>query len=181
MGDRFEFGRIEDANGWMATIYQVRDQDQGFQAASADMIFNDPVQGSRSTQLLIGNVNSDVTTPAVIEPLPVTFYDVKVSEVVDTWGVELNYLHRFMTCHDGGTFEMFLGARYLEFNDHFHFSSGVTPATIVPNTPAYSFLQESTWDTEAGNHIVGPEIGLRYFKRSKAAGCSRPKPASPPA
>ena len=60
---------------------------------------------------------------------------------------------------------MFLGVRYLEFNDHFGFTSGDNPAGVAPNTPASSYLAESNWTTEADNHIIGPEIGTRYFKK----------------
>jgi hypothetical protein len=60
---------------------------------------------------------------------------------------------------------MLVGGRYLEFNDHFGFQAGDNPAGVAVNTPASSYLAGSSWDTEADNHIIGPEIGLRYFKK----------------
>ncbi len=166
VGDRFEFGRIEDANGWMVTILQLRNQEQDFSAASATMNFDDPAQGQDAkNQQLIGNVNTNTGQPEVIEKLPVLFYNVQVSMADSLWGVEANYVHRFMTCHDGGTFEMLLGGRYLEFNERFNFASGDNPADVAVNTPASSYLAESSWETDADNHIIGPEIGLRYFKK----------------
>jgi hypothetical protein len=182
VGNRIEFGRVEDRNGWFVSIYQQRDQDQAFLAPQADIIFNDPAFGPHGERLLQGNVNNDAATtppysPPVFRDLPTFFTNVLVEDSLDTWGVEANYLHRFMTGHDGGTFEMFLGARYLEFNDNFNVHTGVSPQALslpnaVPglaaitnpaNVPA--FLNGSYWDTTAENHVVGPQVGLRWFKK----------------
>lgn len=166
VGNRIEFGRIEDRNGWMVTIFQLRDEIQQYTADSADMVFNDPAFGPFGETLLYGNVNNDSSTtppysPAVFRELPVTFYDVLLEKKIDTWGVEANYMHRFLTRRGGGTFEMFLGARYFEFNEHFWVTTGADPGGhTVP-----SFLAQSSWDTDAENHIVGPQIGLRWFKK----------------
>lgn len=165
VGNRIEFGRMEDRNGWLVGIFQQRDQTQNFTANSAAMVLRDP--GSNGVPLigetmLIGNVNNvSPYTPPDFQQLPVIFNDVYVENAVDTWGVEANYLHRFLTCHTGGTFEMFLGARYFEFNDNFRVRTGDT--TPIGNVP--SFLGGSSWDTSAQNHIVGPQIGLRWFKK----------------
>ena len=117
--------------------------------------------------MLQGNVNNDGTTsppysPPIFRTLPTLFNNVEFTNAIDTWGVEANYLHRFQTGHYGGTFEMFMGARYLEFNDNFNVSTGggTATATSVP-----SFLAGSYWDTAAENHVVGPQLGLRWFKK----------------
>jgi hypothetical protein len=81
-----------------------------------------------------------------------------------------------MTSHSGGTFELFLGARYFEFNDNFNVHTGVSPDALTQpsfstttgttsNTNVPSFLGGSYWDTAAENHVVGPQIGLRWFKK----------------
>jgi hypothetical protein len=179
-GNRIEFGRIENRNGWFVSIYQQRDQTQAFLAPQADILFTDPAYGAHGERLLQGNVNNDGTTsppysPAVFRDLPTVFNDVLVMNSIDTWGVEANYLHRFMTSHSGGTFEMFLGARYFEFNDNFNVHTAVSSnaltqptasgssSTVNGNVP--SFLGGSYWDTAAENHVVGPQIGLRWFKK----------------
>ena len=74
------------------------------------MVFNDPVVGSRNMRLLMGNVNTNIINPAVIQNLPVTFYDVTIENAIDTWGVEANYLHRFKTSHAGGNLEFFMAS-----------------------------------------------------------------------
>ena len=93
--------------------------------------------------------------------LPVTFYGVNTENAIDTWGVEANYLHRFMTDHCGGTVELLLGVRYYEFNDNFNVFTAPDDGThTVP-----SFLGGSYWLTQACNHVVGPQIGLRWFRK----------------
>jgi hypothetical protein len=165
IGNRIEFGRVEDRNGWFVSIFQLRTQDQYFNAPAADMVFNDLSQGPGGDPLLYGNVNNNAATvppytPPVFHNLPVTFYNLLLLNTVKTWGVEANYLHRFRTMHGGGTFEMFLGARYFELNDSFAVRTGADPGgNTVP-----SFLAQSSWSNEAENHVVGPQLGLRWFK-----------------
>jgi hypothetical protein len=180
VGNRIEFGRIEDRNGWFVSIYQQRNQDQAFLAPEADIVFNDVWSGAHGEKLLQGNVNNDGTTsppysPPIFRNLPTIFNNVLVENAIDTWGVEANYLHRFLTGHYGGTFEMFFGARYLEFNDNFNVHTAVSPNALTqPNatgggtsvtTNVPSFLGGSYWDTAAENHVIGPQLGLRWFKK----------------
>ena len=164
-GNRIDFGRVRNRNGWFVSIFQLRDQLQDYTAESADMVFNDPAFGPFGERLLYGNVRNDTSTvpihsPPVFRDLPVTFYNILLEKRIDTWGVEANYLHRFLTRRAGGTFELFLGARYFEFNEHFWVHTGADPGNTIP-----SFLANSYWDTDAENHIVGPQIGLRWFKK----------------
>ncbi len=143
-GTRFEFGHIEDNNGWLASIYRVQPLEQDFLYPSADVVFKDPPQGPLGQGLLTGPIPLDPASyssgGAVIQvPLPVTLYNLAVSDTVDTWSVELMYLHRFRTCHVGGTLEFFGGVRYLEFNDSFNVQAGPDPGGhVIP-----SFLQNS--------------------------------------
>jgi hypothetical protein len=166
VGNRFDFGRIEDRNGWLVSIYQLRNQGDNLLYPQADVVFNDPPQGSRGTHLLQGpvpynpNLFPDDNT-VVVRNLPVTLYNVTMLTQVNTWGVEANYLHRALTCHGGGTFEFLGGARYLEFNDMFGIQVGKGPDTLV----VPDFLSNSTWFTNANNHVVGPQVGLRWFKK----------------
>ena len=172
VGSRFEFGRVEDRDGWFVSIMQVRKQgtkepggeDLSYQ--SADVVFNDPPTGPLGTQLLEGPIPADPVgwapgDPVVIRDLPVTLYNITMTNSVETWGVEAMFLHRLRTCHGGGTFEFFAGARYLEFDDTFGIIAGDDPGGLtVP-----SFLANSSWDTSAQNHIIGPQVGVRWFKK----------------
>jgi hypothetical protein len=165
-GNRIEFGRVENRNGWLVSIYQQRDQTQDNLYPGAAMVFTDISQGPLGNPLLFGNVNNDSTTnppftPPDFQLLPVNFTSVFVENAIDTWGVEVDYLHRFMTCHGGGTVELLLGARYYEFNDNFNVVTGPdNGSTTVP-----SFLGGSYWNTQAANHVIGPQIGVRWFKK----------------
>lgn len=167
-GQRIEFGRVENNNGWFVSVYQQRDQTQDATYGASDMVFNDPTSTSPTGHgYLYGNVNTNSTSiptpysPAIPFNLPVVFFGVNVENAIDTWGVEANYLHRFMTSHAGGTLEMFLDARYYEFNDNFN----VSTAPDDGNHTVPSYLGGSYWDTQAENHVVGPQIGLRWFKK----------------
>ncbi len=165
-GNRIEFGRMEDRNGWMVGIYQLRDQTQDYLAPSADIVFNDEPNilyppDPQTRGLLYGNVENDPDNPPAFRPLPTNFTNVYLENAIDTWGVEANYIHRFLTGHHGGTFELFLGARYFEFNDNFNVSTGTSSEGLL----APSFLGGSYWNTEAQNHVVGPQVGLRWFKK----------------
>ncbi len=158
-GQRIEFGRIEDRNGWFFSTFQLKNEYTDYVANSADIVFRDPQIGPTGKRLLQGNVGT-VADPS-IKNLPVTLYDVTVGETTDLWSIELNYQHRFMTSHAGGTFEMFTGVRYMEFNNDFRVQAGSDPGdTKVP-----SFLADSEWETWSKNHIVAPQIGLRWFKK----------------
>jgi hypothetical protein len=180
VGNRIEFGRIENRNGWFVSIYQQRDQDQFIVAPGAEMVFDDPKQGPANVRLLYGNVNNNGSTippysPPVFKDLPALFTNVTVENAIDTWSVEANYLHRFMTSHSGGTFELFLGARYYELNDNFRVRTGVVGGdtqgtTLLANgllavNKVPAFLDGSYWLTAAENHVVGPQIGMRWFKK----------------
>ncbi|MEN6450031.1 MAG: BBP7 family outer membrane beta-barrel protein, partial [Thermoguttaceae bacterium] len=166
IGNRIEFGRIEEQNGWMVSIFQLRDQEQDYTNSGAEIVFHDPINGQSGVGLLNGNVNVNSSStppnsPAVFRDLPVVFSNVFVQESISTWGVEADYIHRFMTGHNGGTFELLLGPRYFEFNDSFNVHTGADTGTLtVP-----SFLGGSFWDTEAQNHVVGGQVGLRWFKK----------------
>jgi len=89
----------------------------------------------------------------VLGDLPVRFDLVSIRNEVTTWGVELNYIYRMHPNHHGGIFELFFGARYLEFNEQFDVEA-------IGGT-----LDESAWYTSADNHIVGPLLGLRWFRK----------------
>jgi hypothetical protein len=157
-GDRFEFGRVEDRNGWMMTIYQLRDQEQDVVVPQGTITFQDQPFGPFGEQHLEGLIDP---LPNGLFPLPVVISNVAINHSVDTWGVELMYLHQFRACHEGSMFEFFAGPRYLEFNDRFGVTIGAaTTATTVPD-----FLAGSSWTNSAMNHVIGGEIGTRWSKK----------------
>ena len=84
-GNRIEFGRVEDQNGWFVSIFQMRDQEQDFTEPAADVVFNDPPNGPVGQPLLFGNVNNNSSatppfSPPVFRNLPVMFSSVFLQE-----------------------------------------------------------------------------------------------------
>lgn len=118
----------------------------------------------------------------VILPLPLIFWNLTAENKVDTWNTELMYVRRFKPLHHGGVVELMFGARYMEFNEQFNVTTH--PAPPLPNTvpnvlhPATetlrprlpgeageSILADSFWNTEVGNHIIGPQMAARWHRQ----------------
>lgn len=156
-GVRYEFGRVEDGNGWFVSTFQPLRLTEAFFVPSATFVVQDSPFGPAAMNHLQGFLSA-------VGPsgnLPVTLYNITMDHEVDTWSVELMYLHRFRTCHNGGTFEFFAGPRYMEFNDRFGVNVGASPIALV--TP--DLLVGSSWASTAENHIIGGELGGRWFKK----------------
>jgi hypothetical protein len=168
IGSRFEFGRVEDRNGWFVSIFQLRNQGLFTHADSANIVFNDQPQGLEQRWLegavpvnpTSGSTTSGSTT---LKYLPTTVYNVEQYNIVSMWGVEANYLHQMMECHSGGIFEFFGGPRYMEFNDRYGVQCGSAEDGQLGVVP--DFLRGSNWDTEAQNHIVGAQLGGKFSKK----------------
>lgn len=137
-----------------------------------------------------GNPDADPPTPHIVSPmldLPVTFETMTVTNRAKHWNIELNMLHRTKQLHKGGFFEFFGGVRYLEFHDQFTvegfskrdldpFERLVIrqgqPQGVIEQPPfdeelgfAVDALGDSIWDTQADNNVIGPQIGMRWFRQ----------------
>jgi hypothetical protein len=128
-------------------------------------------------QLILIGRDATEALPAVLRDLPVVFDDFKVENRTDTWGVELMYSYRTHPQSHGGFFELYMGARYLEFNDLFSVQAEnripgepedpVDAGDRIPYWSPGASLADSSWWTSADNHIVGPQVALRWFKTSE--------------
>ena len=128
-------------------------------------------------RIFLFGVDVDDVLPAVIRDLPVVFDDFKVENKNETWGVELMYSYRSHPQNHGGFFEFYAGARYLEFNDMFSVDARnripgepedvVEAGDRVPYWTPGASLADSYWWTSADNHIVGPQVALRWFVTSE--------------
>ena len=177
-GNRIEFGRVTNRNGWIFGVYKLNNQTQRLAASDVDMVFFDPAFGPQGARLLQGvvgqiqdpqNPDDPDATIDVIRDLPLKFDDVFVRNSVEHWSTELMCIHRTRPFHRGGRIEFFAGLRYMEFDDTFSVDArGEEPAAAGDDdddpqqVPA--ILADSFWSTEAENHIVGPQLGVRYFK-----------------
>ena len=119
----------------------------------------------------------DPAQPAVLRPLPIVFDDVEVENKNELWGTELMYSYRTHPQKHGGFFEMYFGARYLEFNDEFFVDArnripgendddDTNVEERMPFWTPGAALADSNWATNVDNHIVGPQVALRWFKTS---------------
>ena len=180
-GDRFEFGRIFGHNGWSCTITHLHNQTQYIWADGVDMAVTDVTAGTvngTDVKYLDGYLDAAGT---VIGALPLNFDQMIVKNTVSHWSVELNYIKRAHPMHCGGVLEFFFGARYLAVDERFLVNApqqrydgsddddddddddeahGDNTLAQIP-----SILADSYWDTKAENHVVGPELGIRYSKQ----------------
>ena len=111
-----------------------------------------------------GNGISDANDLVIF---PTTFDLVTVRNSVRLDGVELMKTYRFDPGKHGGTLEFFYGARYLQFKDQF-FVNAEGGAINDLNFPGAIFFVDdlaSFWDTTIENHIVGPQLGINWFRR----------------
>lgn len=159
-GERFEAGWTDRHSGLMVSGWHLQSQSERFYLDGADLFFNDP------NQLMFGIIgdgnivvpdfanppNTIATTQPVSRPLPVTFTTLNGKYRIDPWSIEVDYMRRTHAFHHGGYMEFLAGVRYMEFNDQIEFEG-------IGGT-----LDGSFWRTEAENHIIGPQIGARYFK-----------------
>ena len=166
-GQRYEIGRIFKHHGWMFSAFHLNSQSQNIDTASMDVAFIDHEWGDDGLDHLDGRLDE---AGLIIEALPVTFASAKIHNRVRTWSVELDYIIRSRQMHRGGFFEMSLGARYLEFNEDFYVEAFGRRVPVEGDDEdeedeftIEGTLADSLWVADAENHIVGPQIGLRYF------------------
>jgi len=176
-GQRYEFGYVEGHYGWFASILNVRPQTQTIIASDAHVVFVDSPFGSDPQRHLQGPIWVAIDPPAAgigdgplyIDDLQVKFDDLEARAEFDTWSTELSYMYRTHPFHNGGILELFLGARYMEIEDRFSVIASeriddeedAEPPEDIPHG-----LGDSWWDNRVENHLVGPQIGARWFRKT---------------
>ena len=187
-GNRIEFGRVWGHQGWMFSGYQLNNQTQMIVASTVDVAFEDHnvATGFKALDGLIESLDPTVPPTDPDDPdaegemisefrsLPVTFDEMSFKNRVETWSIELMCMHRFHRLRHGGVFELFAGGRFMEFDDSFDVTGigqelaeddAAAPADDEEAPPIPPILANSTWNTMAQNHIVGPQVGLRYYRK----------------
>ena len=185
-GNRIEVGNIHGHNGWMFNYWKLNSQNQTITANGVDMTFQDePTQpflyGYVAAVDSLGGTAA-YFLPMELHDLPLTFDNVTVKNHVETWGTELMYLRRTHPVHNG-ILEFSAGVRYMEFDDRFNVNAqaeflegddgedGVGDGRFLidsagnPVAPG-NILADSYWNTNAANHIVGPQLGVHYAIKS---------------
>ncbi|MCA9248977.1 MAG: BBP7 family outer membrane beta-barrel protein, partial [Planctomycetales bacterium] len=82
-----------------------------------------------------------------------TFDQIKIRNQIDVSSVELMKSWRLEPFHNKTFFELYLGARYLSIEERFRFEG------------AGGSLDGTVLHGNAQNHIVGPQVALRYEQR----------------
>ena len=189
-GNRIEFGYVGDYNGWYIGGYKLQDQYQQFELQNVSMVLNDPVvgaNGERSLQYLVPKVYTG-PYPYVDQPggsagvpylsgtglrlvnMPLIFPTVDAYNTVQNYGAEANYIRRFKPFHNGGNLDLYLGMRYWQFNEEFDVQTSSPQIFATENTGAPTnvylprALNDSYWNTEVTNSLIGPQVGGRYYK-----------------
>jgi len=151
-GQDFSLGWVEDNHGWFVRGFEMHGRDQTITGTDTMVAFADP-QFLFFEQLEYINILVPFS-PSFFQFIPVGVLFDELRADLDTrfWTVEANYMYRHRT-HYGDWIELFAGPRYVNFSESFDVRGwGGT-------------LDDSWWYTDAHNHIFGPQIGARWFKR----------------
>lgn len=130
-GNRFEFGYMGRHNGLMGTYYQINTDLEYFTISGP----------------LYGIVNASGGAEQRL------YNTLEGTNTIKQNNVELLYVRRLEQFHRGGLLDIYLGVRYLQFDEQFEF-------TVYDNNIPH---REDVWvNTLVDNHLIGPEIGGRY-------------------
>ena len=167
-GERYDFGYMSGHHGWLASITRLTFQSQRATVSDVDVVFSDPPFGPTGQKWLEGYVDTALTR---VEDLPLTFPEVVLQNRLEMWGAEWNYVYRMHPNHHGGIFEWFLGVRYLELHDYFNVDAP-TPIDAGPDGSPDGLMDSlgntlgpGYWYTKAENHIVGPQVAVRWLRK----------------
>jgi hypothetical protein len=165
-GNRWEVGYMDNTNyGWFVSVLDHISQGQ-YQIVNEPIItFGDP------NQLLEAFL---IDPPDVFDvgQIPGAFRVLEMKSQTILNGVELSREYRAARLHKGGYLEVIYGARWFQIDDSFivkGFGNGedtisITNGDVTGNYPRNA-LDESKWSTRSSNNLIGPQIGLRWFRQ----------------
>jgi hypothetical protein len=147
-GQRIEFGNIQQHEGWRIGYLQVAQSTQFLTKNGVQAFFEDRPWGAPPSHFHL----EGLVAAGDIRELGVEYTAVTLMNRIRTWGIEGSYLRRMHPMPRGGFFEWSLGARYLEINEEF---SADATGGLLGNTYLWA---------SGDNRIVGPHVGLRWFR-----------------
>jgi hypothetical protein len=152
-GHEISVGWVREHHGLMFTYQDLHGVTQEETKEFVHVYFDDRVWGAGGYRHLEGDVDSLLISQE-IESLPVVYDSVTLRNNSKYKSVALSYLYRQHPMMGGGMFEWIVGARWLQFKERFDVDAigGILDETHI-----------MTW---ADNEIIGPEVGLRWFRRS---------------
>ncbi len=170
-GDRLEFGRMFKKHGWLFSAYQLKSQTLETPLSYVGIVFaDDPTWGVPAGGRLEGPVTEAGVppVPGPLRALPVVFDNVLIRNKVKHWSVEMMGIARSRQMHYGGYYEFYGGVRYMIFDESFSVDAKVEPSGDAAADRVRNILGDSLWDTEANNHLIGPQVGIRWFRKRRA-------------
>jgi hypothetical protein len=156
-GNRVEFGYLEADLGWQVSAFKLHTRNTRDNFADVDVVFEDPLFGSPPLGHLSGFLDPTLVYPLNASQLvrfPVRFDELEMRNKTDLWGVELMRIGRLKRLHNGGNFELSVGARYFNLREDFSVQG------------RGGILDDSFWDTKANNNIVGPQVAIHWFRQT---------------
>jgi hypothetical protein len=160
-GQRYEIGYVAEHEGWQIGYFHLTNYNQEATRPDVMTFVNDNAWGAGGNFTHLEGHATTLETPGVppagdIVRLLVHFDRVTLGMQTRIWGIESNYIYRQHPGHKGWLWEWYFGARYIELNEDFN-----VDAVGDQNNP----LAETHFTNTAFNHIIGPQLGLRFFRQ----------------
>ncbi len=160
-GNRWEVGYVDtDDYGWLVSVLDHISQGQYRIDQTPAFYFGDP------NFLLTGGPSSLLQFE-----LPYIFGEFRIKNILQMNGVEISRFYRARRLHSGAYFELIYGARWLQINDTFWVTgdgNGTGREAVDIGGASYTFstniLDASQFSMRALNNLVGPQIGVRFFR-----------------
>ncbi len=152
-GHEISVGWVREHHGLVFTYQDLHGVTQEETKEFVHVFYDDRVWGAGGFRHLEGDVDPLVAVQE-IESLPVVYDSATLRNNSKYKSAALAYLYRQHPMMGGGMFEWTVGARWLQFKERFDVDAigGILDETHI-----------MTW---GDNQIIGPEIGLRWFRRS---------------
>lgn len=178
-GNRWELGYIDtDDYGWLVSVLDHVSQSNYQIVQDPSFSLGDPLG------LLSGVVPFNVTDSDPVETvtvnvgtLPFQFGEFRMNSHVRLNGVELSRFYRARKLHNGSYFELLYGVRWFQIDDAVIIEgdgNGTNPENITLDfigldpstfTIPMNILDGSIWSNRVLNNLVGPQIGVRFFRQ----------------
>lgn len=159
-GQEYTIGWIKGHQGIMFRYFDLHELNAENRILNVPAYFEDEVWGDGGFAHTQGQVG---TTNPTTQFLPTYYEQLTLRNTTKSRGVELSYLYRLHPMMGGGIFEWKFGARYIAFLEEFDVEG--FQLTDPEQAPPHNVLADTVFATWADNYIVGPEIGLRWFRR----------------
>jgi len=117
-------------------------------------------------------------TEYLLAPMAINFERYKLDSKISHWDLEANYIFRPHATRIG-FFEFTGGVRYMQLDDSLTFNgwwpwrttattdtgTGTGTGGTATDTTTTIDPANAVWNFKAQNHIVGPQVGIRYIKK----------------